>query len=179
MPMIHSKRPAAFKKNIETEMRAGKPQKQAVAIAYSEKREAEEERKKKMAEGGAVKGVHKQEDGPAGQSYAGDRVRESASTKSPFLKDVNREEAKHEHRVVLNEMKHAPGPTSGRSGFAHGGDVEAHEEPDGDEASMDEELSHGLGKELMGALDSRDHKQIMSCLEACVAHCMSKGEKDV
>ena len=30
----------AFKSNIKTEMKAGKPQKQAVAIAYSVKREA-------------------------------------------------------------------------------------------------------------------------------------------
>jgi hypothetical protein len=43
MPLVHSKTPKAFKKNIKTEMQHGKPQKQAVAIAYSEKREAEHE----------------------------------------------------------------------------------------------------------------------------------------
>jgi hypothetical protein len=32
--------PKAFKENIKTEMKAGKPVKQAVAIAYAEKREA-------------------------------------------------------------------------------------------------------------------------------------------
>jgi hypothetical protein len=32
--------PKAFKENIKTEIKAGKPVKQAVAIAYSEKREA-------------------------------------------------------------------------------------------------------------------------------------------
>jgi hypothetical protein len=40
MPLIKSKSPAAFKKNISTEVKAGKPVKQAVAIAYSMKREA-------------------------------------------------------------------------------------------------------------------------------------------
>jgi hypothetical protein len=40
MPLIKSTSRAAFGKNIAAEMRAGKPQKQAVAIAYSEKREA-------------------------------------------------------------------------------------------------------------------------------------------
>lgn len=35
MPLDKSKTKAAFKKNIETEMAAGKPQKQSVAIAYS------------------------------------------------------------------------------------------------------------------------------------------------
>jgi hypothetical protein len=32
--------PKAFKENIKTEMKAGKPVRQAVAIAYAEKREA-------------------------------------------------------------------------------------------------------------------------------------------
>ena len=33
--------PKAFKENIKTEIKAGKPVKQAVAIAYAEKREAD------------------------------------------------------------------------------------------------------------------------------------------
>jgi hypothetical protein len=40
MPLIKSTSPKAFGKNVATEMQAGKPQKQAVAIAYSEKHEA-------------------------------------------------------------------------------------------------------------------------------------------
>jgi len=40
MPLIKSTSKAAFGKNIATEMKAGRPQKQAVAIAYSEKRSA-------------------------------------------------------------------------------------------------------------------------------------------
>ena len=40
MPLIKSTKPEAFKRNIKTEVAAGKPVKQAVAIAYSEKREA-------------------------------------------------------------------------------------------------------------------------------------------
>jgi len=40
MPLIKSTKPEAFKKNIKTEVAAGKPVKQAVAIAYLEKREA-------------------------------------------------------------------------------------------------------------------------------------------
>jgi hypothetical protein len=47
MPLVKSTKPAAFKKNIKTEVAAGKPVKQAVAIAYSEKREAEKAKKKK------------------------------------------------------------------------------------------------------------------------------------
>lgn len=42
MPLIHGKSKEAFDKNIEIEVHQGhKPVKQAVAIAYSEKREAE------------------------------------------------------------------------------------------------------------------------------------------
>lgn len=41
MPLKKSASKKAFGENIATEMRAGKPQKQAVAIAYSVKREAE------------------------------------------------------------------------------------------------------------------------------------------
>ena len=43
MPLIKSTSKKAFGENVTTEMRAGKPQKQAVAIAYSEKREAQKE----------------------------------------------------------------------------------------------------------------------------------------
>ena len=38
MPLTKSKSKAAFKKNVKTEIKAGKPRKQAVAIAYAVKR---------------------------------------------------------------------------------------------------------------------------------------------
>ena len=38
MPLVKSKSKEAFSKNIKAEINAGKPQKQAVAIAYSVKR---------------------------------------------------------------------------------------------------------------------------------------------
>ncbi len=40
MPLKKSANPKAFKENIKTEIKAGKPLKQAVAIAYSEARAA-------------------------------------------------------------------------------------------------------------------------------------------
>ena len=40
MPLIKSKSEKAFKQNIRTEVKSGKPVKQAVAIAYSVKRAA-------------------------------------------------------------------------------------------------------------------------------------------
>jgi hypothetical protein len=47
MPLVKSKSEKAFKENIKAEVKAGKPVKQAVAIAYSTKREAEKKAKKK------------------------------------------------------------------------------------------------------------------------------------
>ena len=45
MTLVKSKSKAAFKKNVETEIKAGKPPKQAVAIAYSVKRRAGKKKK--------------------------------------------------------------------------------------------------------------------------------------
>ena len=52
MPLIEGKSAKSFKKNLKTEVHAGKPLKQSLAIAYSMKRKADE---KKMAAGGFVK----------------------------------------------------------------------------------------------------------------------------
>lgn len=45
MPLKKSASPKAFSANVKTEMKAGKPQKQAVAIAYSVKRQAQKGKK--------------------------------------------------------------------------------------------------------------------------------------
>ena len=47
MPLVKSAKPAAFKKNIATSVKEGKPVKQAVAIGYAVKREAEKTKTKK------------------------------------------------------------------------------------------------------------------------------------
>ena len=49
MPLKKGAKPGSkgFKKNIEVEVAAGKPQKQAVAIAYSEARRTKKKAKKK------------------------------------------------------------------------------------------------------------------------------------
>jgi len=46
MPLTHSKSDKAFKANLIAELRAGKPKDQAVAIAYSVKREAQQKNNK-------------------------------------------------------------------------------------------------------------------------------------
>jgi hypothetical protein len=47
MPLIASMTPKALKANIKKEIEAGKPPKQAVAIAYSVQRKAKEDKKPK------------------------------------------------------------------------------------------------------------------------------------
>lgn len=47
MPLSKGTSKQSFSKNVSTEVKAGKPVKQAVAIAYSEKRQAEAKRKGK------------------------------------------------------------------------------------------------------------------------------------
>lgn len=47
MPLTKSPTKKAFEKNIKAEVKAGKPVKQAVAIAYSVKREASKPKGKK------------------------------------------------------------------------------------------------------------------------------------
>jgi hypothetical protein len=46
MPLMKSKSEKAFKQNIRTEVKSGKPVKQAVAIAYATKRAAAKPAKK-------------------------------------------------------------------------------------------------------------------------------------
>lgn len=48
MPLMKSKSKAAFTKNVKAEIKAGKPPKQAVAIAYATKRSAGSKSKGKM-----------------------------------------------------------------------------------------------------------------------------------
>jgi len=44
MPLVKSPTPKAFRENVKAEVKAGKPVKQAVAIAYAVKRKAEKKK---------------------------------------------------------------------------------------------------------------------------------------
>ena len=46
MPLVKSASKSAFRSNIKAEMKAGKPQKEAAAIAYSVKRKAQSKKGK-------------------------------------------------------------------------------------------------------------------------------------
>jgi len=61
MPLHKGKSKKAFSENVATERKRGRPLKQAVAIAYSEKREAAKRDKKEMHAGHHKKAMHHME----------------------------------------------------------------------------------------------------------------------
>lgn len=73
MPLMKSGSKAAFGKNVATEMRAGKPQKQALAIAFAQKR---------RADGGSRPGSSV----PKGRNYKGNRFAHLMKAKSTKAK---------------------------------------------------------------------------------------------
>ncbi len=84
MPLIEGKSPKSFSKNIKTEMKAGKPLKQSLAIAYSMKKKAKE---KKMFNGGPVDSYNEdQEKMGLGEGY--DDVEKESAYQSPPDRDA-------------------------------------------------------------------------------------------
>lgn len=86
MPLIKSKSEKAFKENVEREIAAGKPQKQAVAIAYDVQRRA-----KKADGGGLYANIHAKQQRIAHGS--GEKMRKPGSPGAPTA-EAFRESAK-------------------------------------------------------------------------------------
>ena len=116
MPLIKGKSEKAFKKNIATEMEHGKPQKQALAIAYATKRAAG---KKKMAYGGVTGGQAphetEQRHGPATPGYGHLGEGSDTAPKSPKSPMITAEEAAKARTMLEHEHT--------ADCFAHGGEV--------------------------------------------------------
>jgi hypothetical protein len=87
MPLIKSKSEKAFKSNIKAEIAAGKPQKQAVAIAYDVQRRAP----KKASGGGLYANIHAKQERIAHGS--GEKMRKPGSAGAPTA-EAFRESAK-------------------------------------------------------------------------------------
>lgn len=85
MPLIQGKSKKAFNKNVGTEMKSGKPQDQALAIAYAIKRK----NRKKMAQGGQVNESAKTEHRPMPQEKDKDSkmVSQNSMKKAPAMGD--------------------------------------------------------------------------------------------
>ena len=81
MPLIKSKSEKAFKSNIKAEIAAGKPQKQAVAIAYDVQRRAP----RKASGGGLYANIHAKRERIAHGS--GEKMRKPGSAGAPTAQD--------------------------------------------------------------------------------------------
>lgn len=64
---------------------------------------------------------------------------------------------------------------NGGYNFKEGGEVTA--EPHESKESDDHEIHEMLGKEMMSAFESKDHKRIMDGIEACVLSAMNKHKE--
>lgn len=152
MPLVHGKSQKAFQKNVKTEMHHGKPQGQALAIAYSIKRKAEAHKK---AFGGHVskdEGVSSQgHDVRKAQYYKSQGMIGSHPEKeSKQAQHASMEAAKHEAQKRLHKSRSIKPKL-----YAMGGEVlmehEAKESPEYEHA---EHAEHAGQKEMHEELHS-------------------------
>jgi hypothetical protein len=146
MPLIHSKKPSAFKKNIKTEMAAGKPQKQAVAIAYSEKDHAEHK-----ADGGIIDSI---------ESTVGDWGHSTgwqSGQSEPDKPDLDTT-----GEMIQQKAQKDPEPDDS---YAEGGEVDAD----------DNAMSDAAGEEFMNAIHSKDKKAVWDSFCAMARSFKNRG----
>lgn len=96
MPLLHSKSKKAFEKNLKTELGAGKPKDQSLAIAYSVQRQSA---KKRMSAGGIVPAHEDMSDRP--KSLADAVMKKRRLAKGGFV-EANDEA---EHGVLDTEVE--------------------------------------------------------------------------
>lgn len=97
MPLIKSKSDKAFKKNVATEVKAGKPVKQAVAIAYSTKRAANK------ARGGSTNPYDYDSDVDYYKAIGDPRGNEDDDEGPDMAKQMTRTE-KHKSKQLVNKL---------------------------------------------------------------------------
>jgi hypothetical protein len=135
MPLIKRASKKALSKNIETEMHAGTPQKQALAIAFNTQRQA----RKKMAFGGEFMG--KKDSQPA------------QPAPRPSDDQSNTEAA-------MDSIRKAFGPKKAKGGmmYAEGGEIRAgsHRPNADDEDEREMSMMEGASREHSQELDARD-----------------------
>lgn len=120
MPLVKSPSKKAFSKNVEIEMKAGKPQKQSLAIAYSTMRHAKG--RKKMARGGEISAVS--ERGPSA-----DERDEREMAMDPHQEMHGQDlDARDEHMVSEDERDPREMDMMERKKYAKGGPVDARKE---------------------------------------------------
>jgi hypothetical protein len=119
MPLMKSKSAAAFKKNISAEVKAGKPVKQAVAIAYSVKRAAPKK------EGGLYANIHAKQERI--KNGSGEHMRKIGSKGAPTAEAFKQsaKTAKKDGGVSLSVGRGEKLPTSQGAGLTAKGRAKA------------------------------------------------------
>jgi hypothetical protein len=151
------KSPKAFSHNVKVEMENGKPQKQAVAIAYSEQDKAKH--KAHMFSGGPVQDCPLCSKRPPEENQR-EEGEESDNSLAGYSDGGSVE-------GILGTYDPDNPVAKGVSSVfkAEGGMV--------DEGESD--IDSMLGDELLGAFEAKDKKRIMEGIEAIVLSCMNKG----
>jgi hypothetical protein len=199
MPLMHGKSKKAFQHNIKAEVHAGKPQKQAVAIAFSEKRRAAE--RKHKASGGCIGHgcSHHSHYDDGGKVPAPSTPADSSdnSTMKGVGEGVEHSGGFPSLDVLADRVKHAFDPApSHPAGMAEGGEVHHDNQMhiyamDPDVPAMhpktmaeggelepemegENEMHEAVAGELMDALERKDKKQILESMKAIVMACGGK-----
>lgn len=189
MPLESGKSKKAFSHNVSIEIHHGKPQKQAVAIAYSKQRESKNEggmmkplpKPKKCAHGGramcnmgcyAMGGAVEKEK----EAEKKDKADESEEEGDDTYKEVDHdEEEKDKEDYTYDPFRgfaqggYIANPTEAqaRSGYAvhkdEGGEI--------DEMGHDDELMDMCANELMESIEKKDKKGILDAIKAIVLSC--------
>ena len=175
MPLMHRKTPAAFKRNIEIEMEHGKPQKQAVAIAYSEKRKAQHK-----SHGGCMGPECSGCSDPSCYAKGGEVNPDSGETDDDKdakeaadfdLESKRLHESDDDGQLASN---YAEGGETLGSVIGYPGSPPVKKAEGGDIGDDDDELKDMMADELMSAFDSKDKKRIHECIEAMVLSAMDR-----
>jgi len=123
MPLIKSKSDKAFKSNIKAEIDAGKPQKQAVAIAYATKRAA----KKEGGKIGLWDNIHAKQERI--KNGSGEHMRKPGSKGAPTNYDLKHSQSKKKGgEVKLSISKGEKRPTSEGAGLTAKGRAKVNRE---------------------------------------------------
>jgi len=118
MPLVKSKSAEAFKKNVSAEVKAGKPVKQAVAIAYSTKNSVGKK------EGGLWDNIHAKQERI--KNGSGERMRKPGSKGAPTAEDF-KVSAKKDGGTIIEPFQMKKVGTGGKvkkhKGYASGGAI--------------------------------------------------------
>lgn len=163
MPLIQSKSKKAFSKNVEKEMEAGKPQKQALGIAYSIKRK----NKRKMAEGGVVSASNEKRPMPDQSSNDQKQVSQNSSKKALVQSNwTDQPTVAQAQRPSLQKLKHPKMvPQNSYS-------VRMRDQEDDIESSMKPD---GYGKQPSKAYDEASQRQTSSDPDESKPHSTRKA----